>query len=532
MNNILKPKFLLGLAGLAMLASCGSPAPSSSSGAPSSEGSSSSASSSRESSQSSESSRSSESSASSASSASSSSSKPEIPDEVSISFWSTGSQGMTSQLQLLAGNFEQAVLQNTGKTVHVEVTVEGGYDDIEDKISKGLSVGAVPTMAVAYPDTVANIIASEPKDKEYLYDITPFMNDPEIGFTKQSYLGDTDDADEYDIIPAFFDEGRHYAREGMFSYPFMKSSEVMFYKVADVERAYKKYKPSVIGADAIRDDLAHMTWEEFERLLTVVMQNKNEILSTLKHAAWYDSDSNWFITQMFQREIPYTSIVDGSGSIDFESGKARADAEAMVASFKALHDDDRITTKGVENTYGSTAFTGDEVLFEIGSSGGTGYNMPEGLAPEDIGVVPVPAYNDNPLYVTQGPTITFIKNPTQTDAQNYAQMYYAWQFAKYLTNPDNNVRLCIIGSEGYIPIRYSAYTSDTYMDFLEEPSIYASSAKVLINEIDGDYYNAPVFPGSAQLRDQVGGIVSGVLKNGADITESFTEAIRVAKTFM
>lgn len=439
---------------------------------------------------------------------------------------------MTTQLQSLAKKFEAAIKENLGKTVRMTVTVEGSYDDIASKIDKGLATGTIPTMAVAYPDTVANILASEPEGKEYLYDITPYMDDPTIGFTKQSYLGDTPEADADDIVESFFDEGTHYAREGMFSYPFMKSSEVMFYNIEDVERAYSICKPEVVGKDNIRNDLNNMSWDEFCEFLTKVMENKDHILTTLKNAAWYDSDSNWFITQMYQREIPYTSISSGKGAIDFESGENREKAEAMVASLKNLHADNRFTTKGIENTYGSSAFTKGEVLFEIGSSGGTGYNMPEGLEPADIGIVRVPAANKNLSYVSQGPTITFLKNPTISQAANDAQMFYAWQFAKFLTNPANNVDLCTLGSEGYIPIRYSAYDSTEYLEFLEEDSIYAASAKVLIEEIAGNYYNAPVFPGSAQLRDAVGSIIPYVLEGEKEVSTAFKDAIDYAKTFM
>ena len=471
------------------------------------------------------------SSAASTSSVLSSQPSGDIPDNVTISFWSTGSQGMTTQLQMLATEFESAIKKNLNKTVHVDVTVEGSYDDIANKISKGLSVGNVPVMAVAYPDTVANILNQE-VDKRYLFDITPYMEDSLIGFTKQSYLGDTKQADADDIVAAFFEEGTAYAREGIYSYPFMKSSEVMFYKVDAVERAYSFYKPSVIGPENIRKDLLNMNWAEFERLLTCVQQNKASIESTLLHAAWYDSDSNWFISQMYQREIDYTSFVEGKGHIDFETGANRTAAEGMLNSFKSLYDDGRITTKGIENTYGSTAFTNGEVLFEISSSGGSGYNMPEGLEPSEIGCVPVPAANDNPAYVSQGPTITFLRNPSLTDAENEAQMFYAWQFAKFLTNPDNNVRLCIRGSEGYLPIRYSAYESADYMEFLEEESIYSASAKVLINEISGAYYNAPVFPGSSQLRDAVGNVIAYVLTGEKTANKALTDAIDYAKTFM
>ena len=459
------------------------------------------------------------------------SSDAEFPDNIEVDFWSTGSQGMTTQLQLIAEDFETKVKEATGKTVHVNVTVEGSYDTIADKINKGLSVGNVPTMAVAYPDTVANILNQE-AGKPYLFDITPYMSDSQIGFGKQSYLGDKTAYNKRDIVGSFLDEGTHYAREGMFSFPFMKSSEVMFYNVDDVERAYQFYKPSVLGKDNIRADLNEMDWDEFENLLGVVAEHKAEILNTLETSCWYDSDSNWIITQMEQRGIPYTSIKDGKGSIDFKDGDARTEVEDMVTHFKSLYEGGLITTKGIENTYGSNAFTNGEVLFEIGSSGGTGYNMPEGVDASKIGVVTIPAANGNKKYVSQGPTITFLRNPTLRDAENEAKMFYAWQFTKYLTNPETNVRLCIRGSEGYIPIRYSAYEDANFQEFLEDDTLTAASSKVLINEIQSEYYTNAVFPGSAQLRDNMGGVIPYVLKGEKTAHQAIQDAIDNASTYM
>ena len=466
-----------------------------------------------------------------ASSASSSATTSAAPvGEVNISFWSTGSQGLITQLKALASEFETAVFNATGVTVNVDISVEGSYDDIANKISKGLAVGNIPNMAVAYPDTVANILSKE-ADKQYLYDLEPYFADAEVGFGKQTYLGDSTTAGRRDIISSFLDEGTHYARPGTFSYPFMKSSEVMFYKVDEIERAYKYYNPEIVGIENIRNDLVNMDWDKFVTLLESIDENKAKISNTLERAAWYDSDSNWFISQMYQRGIPYSSINGGKGKIEFESGQNRSDAEDMVQDFKDMFDAGLITTKGVENTYGSYAFADGKVLFEIGSSGGTGYNMPEGLDPEDIGIVPVPSAGEK-LYVSQGPTITFLKNPTVDTATNDLQMKYSWMFAKFLTNPAANVRLCIRGSEGYIPIRYSAFEDADYIEFLEEPSIYATAAKVLIDEIADSYYNAPVFPGSAELRDLCGGILPEVFKSGTPITDAFKSAIDKAKTYM
>ncbi len=454
-------------------------------------------------------------------------------DGNTVVFWSTGSQGMNNTLTALAKKFTAVMKEKTGVDVKVELSVEGSYDDIATKLSKGLSIGNVPTMAVAYPDTVANLIASEPAPESYVYNIDSYMNDAEIGFTKQPFLGDTSDATKEDIVPSFLKEGSSYSREGTYSYPFMKSSEVMFYNRDNLEKAYRFYKPEINTISDMERDLKSLSWDEFMDLCKVVSEHKAQILSTLETPLWYDSDSNLFITQMYQRGIPYSSIeADGKGKIDFESGENRTEAENMVKALKAERDAGLITTKGIENSYGSDAFKTGKVLFSVGSSGGTGYNMPSDVTPDKIGVCKVPAAKKNPLYVSQGPTITFIKNPSLSDEINTSRSRLAWQFAKFLTNPDNNVRLCIEGSEGYLPIRYSAYDTEAYASYLEEGEIYAASARVLIDEINGRYYNSPVFPGSAQLRDQVGTIITTVLKDGKDIKTAFDTAITTTKTAM
>ena len=148
-----------------------------------------------------------------------------------------------------------------------------------------------------------------------------------------------------------------------------------------------------------------------------------------------------------------------------------------------------------------------------------------------VGVVRVPASNNNPLYVSQGPTMTFLKSTRISDEENDLKMKYAWQFAKFLTNPDNNVYLCVYGSEGYLPVRYSAYGTNAFTTFLEEGEIYADSANVLINDIDGHYLNTDVFVGSAQLRVQIGGALTQTLKGIKPAAQALGDAIATAKTY-
>ena len=449
-----------------------------------------------------------------------------VPTEkVTVTFWTPFGQKNGEALEEKAAQFSRLVKQNEGVDVEIVHVYKGGYDDIAYNITNGFSAGNVPTMAIAYPDHVADYLSA---GEDYVYDLTSYFSDASIGFGKQSYLDDTEGVD--DFVEAFMDEGTHYVKEGIYSMPFMKSSEVMFYNVGAAERAMAYYDPAIAAAGKTKEKIASMSWDELIALSRVAVEHKAEVLQSLKTPIWYDSDSNLFISKMYQNEIPYSSIAaSGKGSIDFANGEARTQAEAMVTALREAHDDGLLITKGSgENLYGSDAFKNQECIFEIGSSGGTGYNDPEGSA-FTVGVAKVPASHENPLYVSQGPTMTFLKNPKLSKVENDLRMRYAWQFAKYITNAPSNVYLCIYGSEGYLPVRYSAYDTPEFAEFLEEGEIYADSARVLINDIDGRYFNSPVFKGSAELRDQVGGVITEALSTSQNISDLFDKAITNAR---
>jgi multiple sugar transport system substrate-binding protein len=452
---------------------------------------------------------------------------------VSFSFWTTFGQKNGAAVEKAATDFAKIVKEKEGVDVNISVNYQGGYTDIENKITQGLSTGDTPTMAIAYPDHVANYLSKA--NGKYVYNIEDYMNDPVIGFGKQSYLGDASGSSVYDaddFVDTFLDEGSHYVKDGYYSLPLMKSSEVMFYNKKAVANAMKIYMPDMLSDNDVDEFIKTMSWDQLLELAEVARDNKDKVLSTMETPIWYDSDGNFIISKMYQNDIPYSSVgEDGKGKIDFETGDARTKTENLIKEIKKNADDGLLTTKGVNGTYGSDAFKSGKVIFEIGSSGGTGYNSPEGGS-IDVGIVKVPASNDNPLYVTQGPTMTFLRSSAVSEQENDARMYYAWQFAKYLTNPDTNVYLCIYGSEGYLPVRYSAYETDNFIDFMEEGEIYAKSASVLINDIDGHYLNTDVFVGSAQLRDKIGGALTSVLKGiKTDVSDAVSDAISDAKTY-
>ena len=449
--------------------------------------------------------------------------------KIEVTFWHTFGQGVQEQLDVKIQDFERIILEEEGVEVNVTPAYQGSYDDISSKISKGFAVGNIPTLAIAYPDHVADYLYNEGKDYgKYVVNFENYFDHADYGYGKNPYLNDSQD--ENDIIQAFLDEGRQFVREGTYCFPFMKSSEVMFYNVEQINQLLPLYDANLNSESAITEFLNNMSWDEFLAVCQTAVDNKDKLVNTMATPAYYDSDSNLFISKMFQNEIPYSSINSETqkGQIDFESGEANTRAKAMVQSFKTAYDNGLLTTKGCEGTYGSNAFIAEETLFSIGSSGGSGYNFPDSGS-FTVGVCRVPESNNNPLYVSQGPSLCMLRNTSLSSEVNEKNLEYAWKFVKWLTNTRNNIELCVRGSEGYVPVRESSYETEIYFDFLENGENYAKVANIVVDEIDGHYLSTAVFKGSATLRDQVGGIISAVLLGSSTIDEAFADAINNTK---
>ncbi len=194
-----------------------------------------------------------------------------------------------------------------------------------------------------------------------------------------------------------------------------------------------------------------------------------------------------------------------------------------------------MTTKGLRGTYASDFFTGEKCIFSIGSSGGSGYNFPQADAFE-LGVCRVPASNNNPYYVSQGPTLAIFNDNALSKETNDQLTLYAWKFIKYITNGEVNADLCINGSEGYVPVRYSAYDTDVFQEFMELGENYAKCFDVVINDINVNckYLVSDSFKGSAALRDACESLLTAAIKkdNKAEIPGLIQKAIEDARLKM
>lgn len=434
--------------------------------------------------------------------------------QVTVKFWHTFGQTVEDALKAKKAAFHDLVLANDGIDVNIDLKYQGSYDDIAKKISDGYAVNNTPTMAVAYPDNVADYIEiGKSAGSEFVVNLDNFIEDKQIGFGKESWLGDK--YDEEDFIEEFYNEGKAYTVEGTYSLPFLKSTEIMFYNVDALIDIMRTYKPEFNNSEIkIKEYMSRITWDQFVDLCTYIKENtmNNPDYNMLEVPMFYDSDANLFITKMYQNNIPYASINNGKGKIDFQETANFNKTVDMLDGFRQLYADGLMTTKGIKNTYGSDFFTGEKCIFSIGSSGGSGYNFPQADAFE-LGVCRVPASNNNPLYVSQGPTLAIFNDRGLSNETNALAQKYAWKFMKYITNGQASAEICVNGSEGYVPVRHSAYETAFFQEFMEEGEKYALCYQVVVDDINADagYLVSPAFKGSAALRDECGSLLTASL---------------------
>ena len=288
----------------------------------------------------------------------------------------------------------------------------------------------------------------------------------------------------------------------------------MFYNMDLLVEVMKDYKPEFASSKTkIKDYMARISWNDFMDLCKQIKSNMAKYSNMLEVPMWYDSDANYIITKMFQNDVAYTSIDStGKGKIEFASGETFNKVVDLLDDARSNYAGGLFTTKGIKNTYGSDFFTNEKCIFSIGSSGGSGYNFPQADAFE-LGVCRVPASNNKPIYVSQGPTLAMFNDRGLDKDVNEKAQRYAWKFMKYITNGQVNAEICVNGSEGYVPVRHSAYETSFFQDFMAEGERYAQCYKVVVEDVnsEGGYLVSKAFKGSASLRDECGSMLTAAL---------------------
>lgn len=415
----------------------------------------------------------------------------EVPNEgfdtskdVNIKFYTTMGQELQNVFQIYLEDFN-ALYPN----IHVDAQFIGGYDDVRDQMNTEIAAGKSDVnVAYCYPDHIATYNTAKS-----VIALDNLIDDKEYGFS---------DDEVNDFVKAYYEEGSSLGDGKMYSLPFSKSSEVLYYNKTVFDKHGLKAPTHWFSKGA--DDKLSMEY--------VCDFLKKEYQDSIPLG--YDSDSNWFITMCAQNNIPYTSATGNNYLFNNDAAKE------LVTKFKGWYDEGWLTTKSLYGGYTSTLFTTTEKqnsFMTIGSSAGASHQSPADNRFE-VDIVPVPQCDENnKAVIQQGPNVCIFNG---TDPQ---KIMASWLFVKYFTtNVEFQAQFSM--TSGYTPVIKSVFENDTYKEFLnDKENIQALSTKVCVEQ-EANYFTSPAFDGSSVARDQVGTIIKRVFM-GENVDTVFADAV-------
>lgn len=414
-------------------------------------------------------------------------------DRLEIVFYHTMGADLQKVLNKYIEKFEE--LYPGIKVTHTQV---GSYNDVRDQTSKEIQVGRGPNIAYCYSDHVAlyNKALAVATLDEYIASAETVAAE-KFGNAEEMPIGLTQKQID-DFIPGYYNEGRTFGDGKMYTMPFSKSTEVMYYNKTFF--------------DAHKDVIAVPThWWCTDACPADCKSGLENVLKEIKKIdeksipLGYDSESNWFITMCEQLGTPYTSATGENFLFDDESNYE------FVRKFAGWYADGLMTTQTINEDYTSGLFKEQDnkknhSYMSIGSSAGATKQAPDkvdGEYPFEVGIEPIPQVNpDNPKVIAQGPSVCILEKA------NKDEVLASWLFIRYLvTTPMFQIEF---SGTGYVPVIQSVKEVDAYKKNLDNANGYANVAylaqKVCLDQANA-YYTSPAFEGSSEARDQVGDLM-------------------------
>ena len=422
--------------------------------------------------------------------------------EVTITFYHTMGQNLRDVLDIYIAEFNKLY-----PNIHIVHEQVGGYDDVREQIATQITTGAQPNIAYCYPDHVAmyniskavvtldNLIASEEV-------VTRADGTTEtLGLTQEQID---------DFIAGYYNEGKEFGDNLMYTMPLSKSTEVLY------------YNKTFFDANNLE---VPKTWDDLEAVCKKIKE-----LDPTSIPLGYDSEANWFITMCEQLGTDYTSATGDHYLFD------NAENHAFVKDFREWYQSGLLTTQTLYGAYTSGLFTNTDPTaatsyMSIGSSAGATHQRPakgeDGNYPFEVGIATIPQANaDDPKVISQGPSLCIFQ---KTDPQ---EVIASWLFVKFLTtNVDFQAEFSI--ASGYVPVLKSVAEHEGYKAFLDSAdggdNIAALSAKICMEQ-EKAYYTSPAFNGSSTARDEVGTLLTKCLSAETTdvdklIKDAFADAI-------
>ena len=414
--------------------------------------------------------------------------------------------------------------------IYPNITVKheslGGYNDVRNQLKNELKTDNYPNMAFCYPDHVALYQQSKKVlalDSLINSTVTFEREDEEmvtLGLTAQ---------EQANFNEAFWEEGRQFADGKMYTLPFAKSTEVLYYNV-NVFNQYKAEGLEVPDHWFPNDGKSGLESSDHKSMEYACAFLKDKFGNACTPFG-YDSESNWFITLMEQAGLPYTSATGNRYRFNTTG------AQELMEKLRDWYQKGYFTTGtlyggGNNSTYTSALFNGSNTQLQsymcIGSSAGATNQRPnkvEGNYPFEVGITTIPQINPSEgfIAISQGPNICLFnrKNPQEVVA--------TWLFAKYLLT-NHAFQFEYTQKGGYVPpikslsdesLKATDPAVRKYIQNMENANGYENVSYLSqqlclgLNATGNKYtrfFTSPAFAGSSTARDQVGELLVAIIK--------------------
>ncbi|MCK9536435.1 MAG: extracellular solute-binding protein [Bacilli bacterium] len=423
-------------------------------------------------------------------------------------------------------------------TVNLDA-VGGTYDLIRRTTIGDINSTNAPDLLIGYPDHFAEYFSSGA-----LVNLQKFIDDKEVGYTKSEIN---------DFVDSYMPENQGFHPDYSNDYyglPFNKSTEVLVYN--------RTFFQALYGEDEYVNKIPK-TWNEVDTIGKEIISKvkagqadnvfvestdpktgEKTYLKMSKYLAdslpapqfypfGYDSSDNAFITLVRQFGGQYTERVhvekgyvlfnneEAKAALTYFQNLAKERVFAIAASFNKKYNSDLVETI--------------QIVMTVGSSAGAAYNT-SGRYKYELGAAPIPYYSeDKKLVIQQGTNIAMLNQ--NTDAEKLA----AWLFIKFMLEPENTAQFAI-NTGGYLPVRKSAYETEDYKEFLEDPALdqklwsEAISVALSYPELGYKMFVDPAFNGSATIREKAGEIFAAVIVSNANVTKRIDQAYRELKPYV
>lgn len=430
--------------------------------------------------------------------------------KVTVTFYHTMGQSLRNVLDAWIPVFNEMY-----PNITIEHTSQGGYPDLRDQITTEMQGGNGPSIAYCYPDHVAlyNKAKAVATLDDYIASTATVTKadgtTEQMGLTQEQANG---------FVRGYYEEGRAYGDGKMYTLPFSKSTEVLYYNKTFFEENELEVPT---------------TWDEMEEVLQKIVT-----IDEMSVPLGYDSEANWFITMTEQLGTPYTSSVSGEKFLfDVEAN------QAFVGRLRDWYQLGLVTTEEIYGSYTSNLFTETDPTklksyMCIGSSAGASYQCPDPVNDEngqktypfEVGVAEIPQIDKNsPKVISQGPNLCMFK---KSDKQ---EMAAAWLFIKFLTTT-MGLQANFSAQSGYAPVISNLDQKfDGYKQFIDtadgNANLQASCVKQCLKQ-ENAMFVSPAFVGSSKARDKVGILIQNCFtkqpsagQTSADLVKAEFEAI-------